>query len=226
MRPSKIPDRRACTGPAPFRSNGAGLTAGVSVACRWLAAAGALLPLTAQAHGWNGGHSPVFSGFMHVITNPAFILPLAALALLASRGGRRWLLLCQWLIGAGVALGAGAAGAGYAWHGVVIANRVFIILAGLPVAAALPVPGAVVPGIVLVGAMLTGHELLITDPPAGHALLFGCGAVLGAMALHGAVGVATLLSDAAWTRVAVRVAGSWITAIGVIYAGLLFLPHK
>ncbi len=220
------PDRCTCTVSAPLRGNGPGLTAGGSAARRWLATAGFLLPLAAQAHGWGGGHSPVYSGFMHIITNPAYLLPLAAIALLASRGGRRRVLLSQFLVAAGVVLGTGAGLAGFVWHGVIIANRLFLILAGLLVAAALPVPRMVLPGIALGGALLSGHELLVTDPPAGHAVLFYSGAVLGAMAAHGAVGAVTLLSDAPWTRVAVRIAGSWIAAIGVIYAGLLFLPGK
>jgi hypothetical protein len=81
-------------------------------------------------------------------------------------------------------------------------------------------------GVVMLAGALTGHELMVSEPLAGSAFWFCLGAVLGAMVLQGGVGGLTLLSSAPWTRVAVRVAGSWIAAIGIIYAGFLFMQAK
>jgi len=50
--------------------------------------------------------------------------------------------------------------------------------------------------------------------------------VLGAMVLQGGTGGLTLLSSAPWSRIAVRIAGSWIAAIGIIYAGFLLMQVK
>jgi hypothetical protein len=138
-----------------------------------------LLPALACAHGWGGKNTPLYDGILHVLLNPSFILPIAGVALLASRGGRELLALAQ--------------------------------------------PAVLT--MVLLGGALTGHELLGSEPPAGNPLWFCSGVVLGAMVLQGGVGGLTLLARAPWGTVAVRIAGSWIAAIGIIYAGFLFMQN-
>jgi urease accessory protein len=193
-------------------------------AARILVAGLAAVPLLADAHGWGGKNTPIFDGFMHLATNPFYILPLLAVALFASRGGRAGLAQSQLLVAAAVALGAALALSGLAWTQVAIANRLYVIVTGLLVVLDLRLPRHAAPAVIVTGGLLCGYELLLSEPPAENTLLFCLGVVLGAMTVHGAAGALTLLSQAPWSRVAVRVAGSWITAIGVIYAGFLLLP--
>lgn len=188
------------------------------------AAASGLLPAVALAHGWGGRNTPLYDGLLHVLLNPAFILPVAGMALLAGRGGRERLARAQPALALGVAAGALLAVIGPGWPAVVLANRLFIVVAGLLVVLDAAWPQPFVLGVVLLGGALTGHELLVSEPPAGDTLRFCLGAMLGAMVLQGGVGGLTLLAQQAWARVAVRVAGSWIAAIGIIYAGFLLMP--
>jgi hypothetical protein len=195
------------------------------IAARGAAALG-LLPPVAFAHGWGGTNTPLYDGILHVLLNPAFILPIAGIALLAGRGGRDRLAQAQLVLALGVAAGAFLAVLGPGWSAVALANRLFIVVAGLLVVLDVAWPPAVVLGLVLLGGALTGHELLVSEPPAGNPLRFCAGAMLGAMVLQGGVGGLTLLVRARWAGIAVRVAGSWIAAIGIIYAGFLLLPAK
>jgi len=185
-----------------------------------------LLPVTVCAHGWGGTNTPVYNGILHVLLNPSFILPIAGVALLASLGGREQLVLAQAGLAGGVAAGAAAVLAGLSWSGVVVANRLLIVAAGLLVALNTVLPRPVVLAVAMMGGALTGHELLVSEPPGDSPLWFSLGAVLGAMVLQGGVGALTLLAHAPWTRVAVRIAGSWIAAVGIIYAGFLLLPAR
>jgi len=184
-----------------------------------------LLPALACAHGWGGKNTPLYDGILHVLLNPSFILPIAGVALLASRGGREQLALAQLLLAIGVALGAAIIFIGLNWSAIAVANRLFIVAAGLLVVLDAPLPQPAVLTMVLLGGALTGHELLGSEPPAGNPLWFCSGAVLGAMVLQGGVGGLTLLARAPWGTVAVRIAGSWIAAIGIIYAGFLFMQN-
>jgi len=188
-----------------------------------LAAALGGLPVSAQSHSWGGIHAPVLDGFLHLVTSPYFILPITGLALLSSRDGRSGLLQAQLLLAAGVATGAAVTFAGITWSGVVPANRLLIILAGLLVVTEFPLPRVARLVLVLSGGALCGHELLATEAPAGMAFRFSIGAVLGAMLLHGVVAGLALLSSTPWSRIAVRIAGSWIAAIGLMYAGFLMM---
>lgn len=185
-----------------------------------------LLPALACAHGWGGTNTPLYDGLLHLLLNPAFDLPVAGVALLASRGGRDGLALAQLVLAAGVIAGAAVVGAGYVWGGAVLVSRLLIIVAGLLVAAAVPLSRVAINAIVLLCGFLTGHELLSSEPPAGNPYWFSLGAVLGAMVLQGAVGALTLVMRAPWTVIAIRIAGSWIAAIGIIYAGFLFIPAR
>jgi hydrogenase/urease accessory protein HupE len=173
----------------------------------------------AQAHVLNTGFGPFYDGLTHPFVTPEDLLPVVALTLLAGlRGAQcgRWVLLTlpgAWLAGMTVGLLLVPHGSA-AW----LTCGLTIVLGAL-VAADWQVPLPVVIG----GAVLLG-------------LVHGCvnGAGL-APAQSGALGMAGIASAlfvvvallagpvvalrAAWARVVVRVAGSWIAAIGLLMLG-------
>jgi len=175
-------------------------------------------PSRAEAHLVTTGLGPLYDGFLHVALTPEDLVPVLALALLAGlRGvthGRRalFVLPAAWLLGGVI---------GLAVHGGVSPNWTalsFVLLGGL-VASDARLP-------------LGATTLLAALLGLGHGYLNGSALArpgLGAMGLLGIVAaVFTLVALAAsfvvplravWARVVVRVAGSWIAAIGLLLIG-------
>ena len=175
-------------------------------------------PSTAEAHLVTTGLGPLYDGLLHVALTPEDLVPVLALALLAGlRGvthGRRalFVLPAAWLLGGVI---------GLAVHGGVSPRWTalsFVLLGGLvALDASLPL------GVMTLLAALLG---------LGHGYLDGsslAGPGLGAVGLLGMVAavftlvalVASVVAPlrAVWTRLVVRVAGSWIAAIGLLLVG-------
>jgi urease accessory protein len=186
----------------------------------WLLVPALLAPGTpAQAHLMNTGFGPFYDGLTHPFVTPEDLLPVVALTLLAGlRGARcgRWVLFAlpaAWLVGMMVGLVLVPHGsATWLTCGLTIAL-------GALVAADRQLPLLVVIG----GAVLLGLT---------HGILNGAGlgpAPSGALGMAGIASalfvVVALLAGpvvalrAAWARVVVRVAGSWIAAIGLLMLG-------
>jgi hydrogenase/urease accessory protein HupE len=186
----------------------AGLVAGFVLICR---------PSDATAHLVTTGMGPVYDGIGHLLLTPEDLVPVLALALYAGlRGaviGRQtmFLLPCAWFVG-------GLAGSA-------VQNAIsfplpalsFIILGGL-VAADLYLPAAAVAGLAIVLGIVHGFM-------NGVALQEGVGTV-GLIGIMGMLFVLITLASAlvvrlgkTWGRIAVRVAGSWITATGLLMFG-------
>jgi urease accessory protein len=158
---------------------------------------------------------------LHPATALEHALPILAAGLLAGQQGERaarWLVLVfplALLIGAG--LGAGA----LPLPAMALLNTASFVVLGLLVAAALRLP---LPVLIALGALFGishGYENGRAMAPDTTVYLF----VLGVAGVGGLVtalvSAATIdLSDAAWSRVAVRIAGSWIAAIGLMMIGL------
>ena len=173
----------------------------------------------AHAHLNATGMGPIYDGLAHFLASPEDLIAVLALALLAGlRGavyGRRavFILPAAWL--AGSLLGLTAAGAG----GSTLGSAFWLLLLGGLVVADAPLSlRAMVALTALVGIV---H---------GYANGAGMGASLPAIAalvgLASAVFVVTVLAAAFvaqlrahWARIAVRVAGSWIAASGLLMLG-------
>jgi urease accessory protein len=183
----------------------------------------AVYPGAAEAHLPATGLGPVYDGLLHFAKTPEDLVPALALALLAGlRGvahGRRalFVLPAAWL-GGGVL--------GLAAHGSVspVLTAISFVLLGSLVATDARLP---------LGAM-TGLAALLG---LGHGYLNGTALAqpgTGTLALLGmVVAVFTLVALAAslvvpfrttWSRVAVRVAGSWIAATGLLLVGWALRP--
>lgn len=181
--------------------------------------AGAAWPAPAEAHLVTTGLGPVYDGISHVLMSPEDLIPVVAMALLAGLNGpvagRRTLFVLTgaWLLG-GVA--------GFA-HGHTV------------------VPAALTTGSFLVLGALTAADLRLSSRTVTvlavavgllHGWLNGAGIaasqreVLGLVGVGGAIFVVVALLSAfvvslraAWMRIAIRVAGSWVAAIGLLILG-------
>jgi hydrogenase/urease accessory protein HupE len=177
----------------------------------------------AYAHLVTTGLGPIYDGISHLFLSPDDLLGVLALAMLAGLGGpiygRRVLFLLPpfWLIG-------GVAGLMTLQSEVslpVISTFSFLII-GLFVVLDRRYPEWL---IVLLAALLgLLHGFLngtaMAETGDGFLALLGIGsAVFVVVALSSALIVSLKPS---WTRVAVRVAGSWIVAIGMLMLGWSF----
>ena len=174
---------------------------------------------SAHAHLMNTGFGPFYDGLTHLVT-PEDLLPVIALALLAGLRGPRFgravlfALPVAWLVGSGAGLLITPQ------ITLPVAETIVTIALGALVAANCPLSIAAVGGLaILLGLLhgiLNGSELSKTNA-SGQISAAGVAAALFVV-------VSLLAGQAAsvralWTRVAVRVAGSWIVAIGLLMLG-------
>lgn len=185
-----------------------------------LVAAGAVLwPATAHAHLVSTGLGPFYDGISHLARSPYDLLAVAAVALLAGLHGvascrhALFALCAAWLAGGLAALALGdpripdvvTAGAFLA-TGMMAAADVRLGTRGVAgVAAAV---GALLGWTTGVDLRAAAGELL--ELAGGLALLFVTTALATAFVVS---------RRAAWARIAWRVAGSWLAAIGLLVLG-------
>ena len=176
------------------------------------------MPLRLPAHLVSTGLGPLFDGIGHVVVTPEDLLPVLALALLAGLGGKAYgrrvlfVLPAAWLAGGIVGLASGTA----LPFGVTAVS--FVVLGGL-VAADRPsderLGAALAIALGLVHGMMSGVEM--RDGGLGLTGLLGTVGTLFVIVSLVSGLVVGLKRE--WARVAVRVAGSWIVAIGLLYTG-------
>lgn len=192
---------------------------------RWVAFVLALLllaPSAAQAHLVNTGMGPFYDGAIHLALSPDDWLGLLAAALLAGLCGAqagRWTLAvlpAAWLVGAVVGLRLSGVPE---VPGLSILS--FVVL-GLLVALDVKLPAwgvATVGGLFgLLHGLLNGAALRV----AGAGMLDVLGIVTTVFVLLLLVSAAVVSLRPAWTRVAVRVAGSWVVAVGMLMFGWMY----
>jgi hydrogenase/urease accessory protein HupE len=177
------------------------------------------LPRPAHAHLVSTGAGPFYDGVAHFFVSFEEALPVLALALLAGLQGRRHgrslmaILPLAWLAGAllGVA-------------------RPSPLTSPLPVIALLILPGVLVAwdralSVGLVGALaaglgaLAGYANGAAMASAGAGLLGVLGAASTVFVVATLVAAAVAALSVAWMRIAARVAGSWLAALGMLAAG-------
>ena len=183
------------------------------------AAAVLLLPHAAHAHLVTTGLGPFYDGVSHFALTPEDLVPALALALLAGQHGARAGRLALFALPAGWLLGG---------------------LLGLALPAVASAAALTTVSFLVLGGLVAAEARLGTEKVAGLALLFGLlhgyfnGAAM-ALARLGALGLVGIVSTlfvvvalaaaavvaihAPWARIAVRVAGSWIVAIGLLLLG-------
>ena len=175
--------------------------------------------IPAEAHLNSTGMGPIYDGLMHFLMSPEDLAPVLALALLAGlRGashGRRalFVLPAAWLLGGLIGLAAASASA----HPVVSAFW-FLLLGGLLAADAklsLRVTTALAALLGLYHGYLNGTGLGLSGTSA--AILLGL--IFAVFVLVALAAALVVQLHASWARIAVRVAGSWIAASGLLMLG-------
>jgi urease accessory protein len=186
---------------------------------RLIAAAGALVAPTAEAHLMSSGLGPYYDGLLHLVLTPADLLLVVALALCAGLRGRDsgramvFALPLAWL--AGGLYGLTFSGE-LSWP---VATALATIGVGLLLAADAPLARAwLVVLAVTVGTMqgLQNGSSIATAAAGLRSMLGIVSACFVIVALLAALASA---QHAGWRRVAVRVAGSWVAAIGLLTLG-------
>ena len=176
-------------------------------------------PSLALAHLVNSGLGPFYDGALHLLVSPGDLLGLVAAALLAGlrgvRAGRLTVIVMPmtWLLAGLIGLSLPAT-LELRWLSVLS----FLFL-GVLVAADLKLaPPAVAALAGLYGALhglLNGSALAAIG--AGPSALLGVAATALVVALLTSAAVVPL--RAVWALIAVRVAGSWVAAVGMLMLG-------
>ena len=187
--------------------------------CAALLATVGLFPSQASAHLMNTGFGPFYDGLAHPLVTPDDLLPVIAMALLAGLGGARsgrfvvFVLPTAWLSGM-------AAGRVLLPHGPALwLTSMLTIALGALVAADRRLPQSVVIAAAAILGVVHGWSNGEGLAPANS----GVTEVLGVICT--VFVVTTLLSGTVvslrkpWSRLVVRVAGSWIAAVGLLMLG-------
>jgi urease accessory protein len=184
-----------------------------------------LVPVPAYAHLMNTGFGPFYDGLTHLFVTPEDLLPVVALTLLGGLRGPRcgravlFALPLTWLA-------AGVGGPLVASHLTLpAATAAVTIVLGALVAADVPLPLEVVAALAsvlgLLNGGLNGSELGGARSSGLNMLGVACALFVVVALLAGQI--ASLRS--AWARVVVRVAGSWVSAIGLLMLGWALRAH-
>jgi urease accessory protein len=175
-----------------------------------------------EAHLNSTGMGPIYDGLMHFLMSPEDFTPVLALALLAGlRGashGRRALfaLPAAWLIGGLLGITATAS------NGNAVLSAVsFLLFGGL-----LAIDAKLSLRVTTILAALLGlyHGFLngIGMGPLGVTTLALLGLAFAVFVLVALAAAFVIQLRAHWARTAVRVAGSWIAACGLLMLGWVF----
>lgn len=185
-------------------------------------ALGAFLAFTAplaRAHPVTTGLGAVADGFTHLFLSADDLLAVAGLALLAGMHDSRLArgaviaLPLAWLAGAiaGIAVAVPVVPAGV--------TAASLLVLGLAVALDRKPPFALVIALAVAIGLLHGWLNGVAIAAAGRSAFEIAGIVVAVLAASALVAAAVTGLDARWARIAVRVAGSWIAAIGLLLLG-------
>jgi urease accessory protein len=179
-----------------------------------------LLPADASAHLVTTGMGPVYDGIGHLLLTPEDLVPALAVALYAGlRGrvpGKRALFFfpVAWLIGGFIGLAANTIPA-------FPVSAFSFILVGILIAADLRLPSSVFTVLAITVGIMHGffNGIALKAGPAGLGLL---GIMAALFVLVAIVSAFVISLKPPWTRIAVRVAGSWVAAMGLLMIGWFF----
>jgi hydrogenase/urease accessory protein HupE len=186
----------------------------------WRLAIGCLAAATpAQAHLMNSGFGPFYDGLAHPLLSPEDLLPALGMILLAGLGGARQgrfvltTLPLAWLAGMAGGWAIGLPGAP-AWL-----TAVVTALLGALVASDLRLPLALVVAIAAALGALHGYDNGRDLAATTGALVAIIGIACSLFAITSLIAGQVAVLRAPWARLAVRISGSWIAAIGMLMFG-------
>jgi len=194
----------------------------VKILSKTLIAAFGLLfcPSYAAAHLVTTGMGPVYDGIGHLLLTPEDLVPALAVALYAGlRGreqGRRALFFfpLAWLLGGFAGLFAGNMPA-------FPLSSISFLLLGVLIASDLRLPNHAFTVLAVVIGVMHGffNGIALKAGPAGLGLL---GIMSTLFVLVAIVSAFVISLKPPWTRIVVRVAGSWVAAMGLLMIGWFF----
>lgn len=199
-----------------------------------LACLGALAALTlpsspAQAHDAFGNAGAFWAGFLHPLTALEHVLAIVAFGLLgglqapgpafAALGAFALALLIGGLVGV-----SGLVPPDLLLH-LGFAGTASIAVIALLVALARPLPSSLLIGLAIVVGLLHGLANGTAHPASFNPIAFLIGLVVGpTLVAHLLIGAIHRFRQP-WTRIAVRVLGSWLAAVGLLVLGrFVFTP--
>jgi urease accessory protein len=175
----------------------------------------------AAAHSLGNRFGDFYGGVLHPLTALEHALPILAIGLLAGQQGERaarWLVLVFPLA---LLCGAALAGAAPPYASARLLNVASFVVLGLLVAAGWRLPLSLLIALGAAFGLSHGCENGRAVAPDTTVHLFIGGVAAAGGLVTALISAATIdLAAAPWSRVAVRVAGSWIAAIGILTIGL------
>lgn len=176
-------------------------------------------PGQANAHLVNSGLGPFYDGIAHLFVTPEDMLAVVALALLGGLGGRQggravlFVLPAAWLSGAQAGRMTTLSG------GAPVVSAALLIALGALVAADRRWSLALVTGLALTCGVLNGcfDGAALAGAWASGLIAVGMGCAVFLIVALVAGQVAALEKE--WARIVVRVAGSWVCAVGLLMLG-------
>ena len=175
----------------------------------------------ARAHLVETGFGAFYDGIAHFALAPSDLLIVVALALFAGQRGTRaarWMLLAlpaAWLAG-------GAIGAAFpADIGLPVLTTLTFCFAGALVALDLKLPAGAVAALAAAAGLLHGFANGVSMAPGGASALALVGAATATFCLSALLAAQVTTISPGWARIAVRVAGSWLSAAGILMLGWL-----
>jgi len=179
-------------------------------------------PANAQAHLMTTGLGPFYDGMMHLAVSPDDLLGVLAIAMLSGLVGKQhgrtvlFTLTSAWLVG-------GAFGLQLAEEvSLPVANTLSFLIVGVLVAADRKLPLLLVSGLSIALGLLHGFLNGTAMAQAGSGFLALMGITTFVFVIAAIVSAFVVSLQKAWARVAVRAAGSWIAAIGLLMLGWTF----
>jgi hydrogenase/urease accessory protein HupE len=177
-------------------------------------------PAEAMAHLVTTGMGPVYDGIGHLLLTPEDLVPALAMALYAGlRGkapGRRVLFFfpLAWLFGGYIGLYANTLPS-------FPVTAFSFLLIGILIAADLRLPDNLFTSLAVLVGIMHGffNGIALKAGPAGLGLL---GIISALFVLVAMVSAFVVSLKPPWTRIVVRVAGSWVAAMGLLMIGWFF----
>ena len=181
----------------------------------------ALAPASADAHLVQSGMGPIYDGISHFGLSPEDFLPVIGLAFLAGLRGPRAARVTMaavtfaWLAGGALSL------AGLTLQPIMLpalTAALFLLIGGL-LAANAELPPALCAAIAAVLGIVRGAGDMADVTASPSHVLALVGMTAGVFAIFALAASVTLPLQRLWMIIAARVSGSWLAAMGLLFAG-------
>jgi hypothetical protein len=181
----------------------------------------ALAPASAEAHLVSSGMGPLYDGISHFGLSPEDFLPVIALAFFAGLRGPALARLAlailppAWLAGGLLAL----SGLALPILALPIATALLFLLIGGLLATDAKIPPPIGAGVAACLGLIRGAGDLAGVAMSGAHILTLFGMVASVFVVFALAASVTLPLQRLWMIVAARVSGSWLAALGLLFAG-------